>query len=257
MSFTIMTYNVHSCRGSDGRTSPQRIAEVIGGECPDVVALQELDVRLERSGLVDQAHTIAGELKMHCHFHPTLRVESGQYGNAVLSRYPLRQVRAAELPTFPTRKPLEKRGALAVETVVDGTGVRIINTHLGLNRKERLAQAGELLGTGWLDSADMSPPLVLCGDLNSTPLSAVYRSMARAMVDAQKGVPGSRPRATWPAWLPLARIDYVLVSPDVVVEDFHTVRTDLARKASDHLPLVVRLCIPEHEKDGGGKDGGP
>ncbi len=70
----IMTYNVHSCFGTDRKLDPGRIAEVIA-ECePDIVALQEVDVARARSGGVDQAQTIANHLSMASYFHPSLHL---------------------------------------------------------------------------------------------------------------------------------------------------------------------------------------
>ena len=89
-TFTLMTYNVHSCVGKNGKASPSLIAEVIAHYNPDVAALQELDIGLIRSGRIDQAQIIAKDLKMDFHFHPSLSIEKGHYGNAILSRHPMR-----------------------------------------------------------------------------------------------------------------------------------------------------------------------
>src|SRR3954471_5015867 len=89
----ILTYNVHSCLGMDGQLLPTRIAEVITTTGADVVCLQELDVRRKRSGLVHQGEVIAEELAMHFHFFPAIRAESEEYGDAILSRYPMKLVR--------------------------------------------------------------------------------------------------------------------------------------------------------------------
>ena len=94
----ILTYNVHRCLGTDGRLSPERIADVIAAYEPDVVALQELDVGRLRSGGVDQAHAIARALGMHVHFHASLRVLEEQYGNAILTHRPSQLVKAEALP---------------------------------------------------------------------------------------------------------------------------------------------------------------
>ncbi len=108
----IMTYNVHSCIGTDRKTSTERIAEVIFHSGADIVALQEVDNGLARTGLVDQAREIAGTLEMHFHFHPSLHLEEGAYGNALLSRFPLRLVRGGALPTPRGLRRFERRGAL-------------------------------------------------------------------------------------------------------------------------------------------------
>ena len=93
-----MTYNVHRCLGSDGTTSPSRIAEVLASCEPDIVALQELDVNRARSGGVDQAEAIARELGMHMHFHPAFEVLDERYGDALLTARPVTLLRAERLP---------------------------------------------------------------------------------------------------------------------------------------------------------------
>ena len=115
----IMTYNVHSCVGVDEKLDVGRIAAVIAQSKPDIVALQELDVGRPRTGGVDQAHAIASELGMHFHFHPAFNIAEEQYGDAILSTVPLTLRRAAALPTSPSVRGLEPRGALWVAVEFD------------------------------------------------------------------------------------------------------------------------------------------
>ena len=96
-----MTYNIHSCIGMDGKISPERIARVIARYSPDIVALQELDVGRARTGRVDQADLIAQYLQMDYQFFPTVRIRKGLYGNAILTHFPMRSVRADKLPGLP------------------------------------------------------------------------------------------------------------------------------------------------------------
>src|SRR5579859_7851731 len=112
LTLRVMTYNVHRCVGCDGVLSPDRIAHVIARHRPDVVALQELDVGHARTGYSDQPAVIADALKMHYHFHPAIAVAEEQYGDAILSRHPLRLVRAAALPAVKRQLWPEQRGAL-------------------------------------------------------------------------------------------------------------------------------------------------
>ena len=132
-----------------------------------------------------------------------------------------------------------------VEVDLDGVPVRVLNTHLGLNRRERLFQAGTLTSRDWLGGPLGSPPMIVCGDLNTTPISRVYRSFAESLVDAQRAVDGRKPRATWPGAWPAVRLDYIFATPDVRVEGFRVVNDGSARKASDHLPLVADLVVRE------------
>ncbi len=239
----VMTYNVHSCIGMDGRLSPERIARVIARHEPDIVALQELDAGRPRTGGADQAHLIARHLEMDYHFHPTIRIEEERYGNAILSRLPMRLVKAAQLPG-PTRWPmLEPRGAIWAAVQMNGVEIQVLNTHLGLTRRERRAQAEALLGPEWLGHPDCRGPVVLLGDLNAGPTSRVLGRLATELVDAQLALAEHQPQKTWFGPYPTARIDHVLVDPLTTVLGAEVPKTGLTRLASDHLPLVVELQV--------------
>lgn len=239
----ILTYNVHRCVGADRRLSPARIAEVIASCEPDVVALQELDVGRARSGGVDQAHAIAKELGMEMHFHPALRVMEELYGDAILTARPSRLVKAGPLPGLAARPGLEPRGALWASLATGGTRLQVINTHLGLAAAERLAQAEALLGPQWLGHPDCRDPAVLVGDFNAVPRSRAYRRLAGTLADSQRAPSVAEARATFPARLPLLRIDHVFLRGPIEVLKVRVLRTPLARIASDHLPLVVDVGI--------------
>jgi len=242
VTITVMTYNVHSCIGRNSRACPSKTAGVIASYNPDIIALQELDMGLFRSGLMDQAAVIAEQLKMNYHFHPSIKVEQGEYGNAILSKYPLRLIKADELPTLHDKKDLEKRGAIWAEISIDNYKIQIINTHLGLNKKERLIQTDTLLSTDWLNHPACKPPLIFCGDLNSTPSSKIYNKIKGVLVDVQQRK-NCHPRNTWPSWFPFRRIDYIFVSRDITVNKFLVPRRLSIRLASDHLPLLAELRI--------------
>jgi endonuclease/exonuclease/phosphatase family metal-dependent hydrolase len=241
----IMTYNVHSCRGTDGHLSPERIAKVIGAARPDIVALQELDVGRARTGGLDQAEVIARSISMDFHFHPALRVEEERYGDAILTSLPLRLVKAGALPGLSRRPLLEPRGALWVAVDVGGgTELQVITTHLGLRRGERLAQAEALLGAAWLGHPDCRiKPVVLLGDFNARPRSRTYRRLAAQLRDAQGVPPGQRASATFPARWPLLRIDHIFLGEQVDAVRVEVRRGPLERLASDHLPVVADLVI--------------
>src|SRR6202453_702430 len=97
----ILTYNVHRCVGTDRRLDVGRVAEVIAAQSPDIVALQEVDVRRARTGGVDQAHRLAQRLGMAFHFNAALRVEEEQFGDAILTALPERLGKAGSLPGHP------------------------------------------------------------------------------------------------------------------------------------------------------------
>ena len=239
----VMTYNVHSCVGLDGKTSPERIARVIARQGVDVVALQEIDVGRDRSGKIDQAKSIALKLGMIAHFHPSFLLKEGQYGNAILSRYPLKIVRKDALPRLRSQGLFEPRAALWVEVDVNGVKVNLINSHLSLWPAERMLQTKALLGPDWTGSAACQGPIVLCGDFNAYPHSMVYKRMGVKLRDAQLLLDSHKPKGTWMATHPFDRIDHFFVSPDIGVMSITVPTTELDRIASDHLPLVVDLKV--------------
>lgn len=234
----VLTYNVRRCLGADGRLDPERIAAVIAACRADVVALQELDVGRARSGGIDQAEVIAGHLGMRSHFHPAMRVMEEFYGDAILTALPSRLVRAAGLPE---RVGCEPRGALWAAITAGDTEVQVVTTHLGLGRGERRAQAEALLGPAFLGDPACRDPVVLLGDFNALPGSGVHRRLAARLPDAQGARAWLRP--TFPARLPLLRIDHVFVSRGIAVRGVRTLSGRLARIASDHLPLVADLDL--------------
>lgn len=230
----VVTYNIRHGLGADGRVSIPRIAGVVERHHPDVLALQEVDVATRRSGGVDQPAELGRALEMQAVFGRTMERDGGAYGNALLSRRPVRVLRDARLPPGPIEKVVEPRGALVVSIDSDDGPIRIIDTHLGLGRFERGAQMEALLD--WI-----GPRTLVCGDLNCTALSGPMRSATARVRDAQRAVHGWRTRPTWPARLPLLRIDHVLVSPDLEVTSAVVPWHRLARTASDHLPVVVTV----------------
>jgi endonuclease/exonuclease/phosphatase family metal-dependent hydrolase len=235
----LMTYNVHGGVGGDGRRALGRIVRTIVEWDPDVVALQELDRERPRSARVHQARVIAEELTMSFHFHPAVRLAEEEYGDAILSKYPMRLRQAGRLPWVDGLFFSESRGALWVEVLIEGTPWQVMNTHFGLGRAERLAQARALLGPEWVGATPGEAPLIVCGDLNSQPGGRVYRLFSSVLRDAQSGRCGK----TFPARFPLLSIDHIFVGTGVGIQEARPLRTALSRVASDHLPLCAELSL--------------
>jgi endonuclease/exonuclease/phosphatase family metal-dependent hydrolase len=251
-SLRVMTYNIHSCIGLDGKARPERIAQVIRSSRADLVALQEVDANRHRSRRHDQARIIAEALSMSHHYYAISDWNGEQYGLAIISRYPFEHVQSGHLTAADHRRRAEARGAMwvCVETPVGP--VHFINTHFGLRHEERLRQAELLLGPDWIGGIPAGEPVVLCGDLNAGPRSPVCRRFARQLVDAQTRVKHHRPRATFFSPMPVRRLDHVFVSPHFRVEHVLLPRTPAAKIASDHLPVCVELTLAaaaEAERD--------
>ncbi|MEX2381731.1 MAG: endonuclease/exonuclease/phosphatase family protein, partial [Opitutales bacterium] len=247
-SLRILTYNIHSCIGMDGRISPERIARVIAQHQPDIVALQEVDVGRRRTHRIDQAHVIAECMKMNYHFHPAFEIEEEQYGLALLSHYPMTHIKAGRLPGLSHRPRREPRGALLVEIAYHDRGIRLLNTHLGLSSKERRAQVTALMSEQWLHELEDDVPLIICGDMNAGPSSFPHLCLSRRFFDVQALLESHTPMNTFFARNPMLRLDHVFVSSHFQVLSVDVARTDLTRVASDHLPLLTEVkLVSENE----------
>lgn len=239
----IMTYNVHGCRGIDSKVYPERIARVIARLNPDIVALQELDMHRDRSGGIDQPHLLANILRMKYHFFPSISVEEEHYGNALLSRFPMQVVRADTLTRLPQFSHLEPRGCLWVTCMVRGKKVHCLNTHLGLNYKERWCHIQELLGESWLGGIDKAEPIIFVGDFNAIPSSKLIKEVCKSYNDVQVAMHNHEPVATWFGHFPVGRIDHIFVSPGISIKSVHVPKTQLEKVASDHLPLITDISL--------------
>jgi endonuclease/exonuclease/phosphatase family metal-dependent hydrolase/glycosyltransferase involved in cell wall biosynthesis len=239
----IMTYNVHSCVGMDGKISPERIARVIGRHDPDIVALQELDMGRERTGKVDQPHLIAKELEMFYHFHPSVVSDDERYGNAVLSRYPMELIRSGRLPGIIKKSRAEPREAIWAIINIAGTKINFFNTRLGLSFGEGASQIKALLGSEWMAHPGCQGPVILCSDFNALPNPQLYRNAREALRNARRKLDNHSPKATWVRHYPVGRIDHVFISPELEVTRVEVSRTHLDKIASDHLPLIVDIKL--------------
>ncbi len=153
----------------------------------------------------------------------------------------MRLYRSGELPTLPKRGIKEKRGAIWLKLDIDGSEIEVFNTHLGLNRHERLAQAIALTGPEWLKHPECKGPVIFCGDLNATRWSGVYRIFRDVLADVHSG-------STWPSMFPFMRLDYIFITPDIEVKVNMVVKNNITREASDHLPALATLEVPSRER---------
>lgn len=240
-----MTYNVHRCIGTDGKDSIDLITSVCEEAAPDIIAMQELDApESDEDPGPHHARDLAAKLGMKLLFCRTFRRGVGYYGHALLSRFPLTLKKVTTFPA-PSRDS-EPRGAIWAQVALDaphGSGtLDVISTHLGVRRYERAKQSLELLGDGWLASPELGRPSILCGDFNAVVNGTTYRRIASRLTDAQRAL-GRRPKATFPSFFPLLRIDHVFVTADVRVVSAHVPYDSRSRRASDHLPLVIDVEI--------------
>lgn len=239
----IMTYNVHSCIGMDGKLAPERIARVIARYSPDIVALQELDVNRSRTKKVDQADTVARYLGMQMHFHGSMQLQKERFGDAILTQHPMRLVKANNLPISPYKPNSEPRGALWVAIDILGHEIQLINTHLSLRSQERRAQVQSLLSHEWLGHPDCRSPTILCGDFNARPSSPEWKKLDKRLADAQVRLANHRPQKTFFSRFPTTRIDHIFIDKSIEPLAIYTPDNALVKVASDHLPLIIDITL--------------
>lgn len=237
----LLTYNVHRCVGTDRQLDVRRVADVIAHEQPDIVCLQELDVRRARTNGIDQAAQLAEHLGMSARFHPAMRIEREEYGDAILTHLPERLVKADSLPTITGIKGLEPRGAVWSQIQIDDVWLNVINTHLGLVPQEQRRQAIALAGPDW--GGELDGPKILTGDFNATSITRPYATLTRRMDDAQRRLGTKTSIKTFPSSFAAIRIDHVFVSPHIHVKSMRAGAHPHCRIASDHLPLIMDFEI--------------
>ena len=233
MRVRVVSWNVHGCVGSDRRFDPPRIAAVLSELAPDVALLQEVGDNRGIHPPIDQAESLADSLGFTCTLGITLSKSPFGYGNATLSRFPVLDSETWDLSV----RRREPRCCLRVVIGRDDFRLTTVNVHLGLGLGERHRQLGILLD-GALDTGG---PLVLAGDFNDFPPGRVTRTLSHRYLDVAARI---RPRCTFPSWRPLLRLDRIYAH-SVAVSTIFTERSQLARTASDHLPVVVELEVPE------------
>jgi len=229
----VLTYNIHHGEGTDGKIDLARIAAVINRLAPDLVALQEVDKATRRSHGVDQAAELGRLTAMHVAFGKAMDYDGGQYGPAILSRYPLTEVTVHGLPFV---EGCEPRCAIAarVSRGADGPELVFAATHLEHAKAAvRLCQAQKLNPAL---AANNATPTILAGDLNDVPNSPAIKVLQPHWTDAT----ADRPEPTWPSDVPRVKIDYVLFRP---ADCWRVVETQVVAEsvASDHRPVLVVL----------------
>ena len=244
----VLTYNIQHGEGTDGKIDLARTAAVIKRLTPDLVALQEVDKATTRSRGVDQAAELGKLTGMHVAFGKAMDFAGGQYGEAILSRYPLTEVQVHNLPFT---EGCEPRCALAAHVRLGDDGPEFVfaGTHLEHAKAPvRLCQAQKLNPAL---AAKNTLPTILAGDFNDVPDSPAIKVLQPHWTDATAG----QPQPTWPSDQPRMKIDYVFFRP---TDGWRVVEKQVSDEsiASDHCPLLVVLewmpswltLVPEMER---------
>ncbi len=227
----VLTYNIKHGRGNDNVVDLGRIAAVIRTQKPDIVGLQEVDDRAERSGRVPEAAYLGKLLELNHAFGRFMDYQGGAYGMAILSRFPIEATEEVRLPDGN-----EPRIALSAwARLPDNQQLAIVNVHFDWVRDDgfRFAQAEAL--TKYLDALKM--PYILLGDFNDVPDS---RTLVLFKSRAGEAVKPETARYTFSSTEPSKEIDYIFFAPAVAWRA-REVRVIDERVASDHRPVLAVL----------------
>ena len=231
MELTFASYNIHKSVGLDRKRDPERIVAVLREIDADIIALQEVDMRLG-----ERASTIPRALLDDTPWRPLpvakRRRSLGWHGNALLIRRSMTCTAAGPLD-LPT---IEPRGAVMGEITIAGRRLRVLGTHLDLSGLRRRDQIRALLGHC---GDHRAMPTIIMGDFNQ------WGRLTGAMQDFAMGWQVITPGASYPARRPIAHLDRIVATPQFHFIECGVHHSALAAQASDHLPIWARLKLPK------------
>ena len=229
MQLRVVVYNVRGFRdGSD------RVIRLVGHFQPDIVVLNE-------TGSRRRLRRFAKALGMDAASDPWSPLRR-RVKNAVLVRPPWRIV-SRRLHRFrDVRRRLYPRGALIAQVGRSGFRMWAIAVHLGLHPLERIHSVEEISDL----ARGLAGPVLIGGDFNELPDGKAVAFLAKRYWDAWL-LGGDVSGETFPATDPTARIDFLFVSQGIGALRVIVPPGPDARLASDHLPVVAELRLPEPE----------
>lgn len=238
---TVATFNIHHGRGIDKQLDLNRIAEVIEASGADIIGLNEVDNHFSsRSGYEDQISWLATQLNMNHAFSPSLSLRftksatERQYGNALLSRYPIMNEKNYRFTLIPGLT--EGRSLLEATIQMNENFLNVYVTHLSLNPLLHRKQTAFVV-----NRFQITPmPTILMGDWNMKPESKAWTKITREFQDVWT-IAGKGEGFTYPSHRPRSRLDYLFIS-----NHFHVVDTEIIThipKSSDHLPLKATISF--------------
>jgi endonuclease/exonuclease/phosphatase family metal-dependent hydrolase len=224
----IMSFNV--CRSGElTGYSVEPFANLIRQYQPDFIALQELDYKTTRNTGIDFTTKLGAALGMFPVFGRTIYYQGGEYGIAVLSRFPFLSVKAEPLPSPAGTK--EQRAVLITEIrLPSGQDIRFASTHLDHSTDViGSAMAGALNDLLLKDQM----PTIVGGDFNAQPESGTIADVMQPWKRFCNNEPTSPDN-------PTKKIDYLFGYPK---EKCRTISYQVITKTgiSDHCPIVAEV----------------
>jgi endonuclease/exonuclease/phosphatase family metal-dependent hydrolase len=237
----VLVYNIHAGKDAARADNLERVAEIIRSSQSEIVLLQEVDNKTRRSGAVDQLSRLRELTGMHGVFGKAIEYDGGEYGIAIMSRWPITSSRMVALPVVLTDSAAltryEARGALIARINRPSGAVRVVNTHLDATRNDsiRVQQTNALLvfANALVDSGFT----ILGGDFNSEPESRVAGLLGQNGWRDMFAACGKEDGFSFPADKPVKRIDYLFARNGATCRSAAVLDT----QASDHRPVLFEV----------------
>ena len=218
----------------DRRVVPARIIEVLRDIGADVIALQEV-IGAGPAG-AGQAEEIGAGLGMGWVMNCVRTLRQHQFGNVVLSRYPIVHHSQYDL----SWRTCESRNCQRADLDIGGQTLHVYNVHLGTAVLERRYQAGRL--ASFVHDRRVAGPKVILGDFNEWMRGLATKTLSSLFESVDIAAYLKR-RRTYPGLFPVVHLDHIYYEGRVDVASVEMPRTRKALMASDHLPLVANFKI--------------
>lgn len=245
MKLKIMTYNIAAGRVylnyAETKKAPvdvTKCGEVIKSEDPVICGLNEVDCLTDRSGNVDETEVLKKMLGMEGFFGKAIDLPGGEYGNALLSKYPILEKEVIEIPEVKNKISgyyYERRVILRAKLDVAG-GITVLQLHSGLSDDEKINCIDKLCEV--VDSLDT--PVIVMGDFNMVPDYPSLDKLRERLVDTKDILNGGdfMTYGTYEGERKL-HIDYIFLSKDIKPISLRVPDSGV----SDHYPLVLECEI--------------
>lgn len=239
-SLRVATYNVHKCRGLDGRVRPERVAEVLHEVNADIIALQEIVCIESECAHKHQGRYIAEQLGYHAELGENRKHRGGAYGNLLLSRFPIHHAQNFDISVHGR----ERRGCLRADVrLKHGALLHVFNIHMGTSYFERRKQARKMFTHEVMTAAHLDGLKIVLGDFNEWTSGLTTRLLRSHFKSGDLRVHIGRTR-TYPGILPLLNLDHIYYDPQLKLNRLALHRSRTALIASDHLPLIADFSVP-------------
>ena len=271
-SLRIAIYNLAHGRGATGGnwsgTRQDRVSRIdaisdfIKSLNADIVVLNEVDFNCTWSGHQNQAEAIALRAgyahrveQRNTNFH--FIYGSWQYGNAILSRFPITDVELADFPAYRNWERWllgSKVGAVATLQISSRQQLRVLGIHLEHRDETTRCRAANRIAELAIRS---TVPMVLAGDFNSTPSSFPHSQQSKKRENAMDllletelfsfppNIQPTKNQLTFSATEPRMVIDWILIPPQWKFGKYEAFDCEL----SDHRPVVATLELGDPKSD--------